>query len=208
MKLKVFFYLLTFFLFINFSKSYAQNFLIIGDSNINNTNISKLLTTNHIQFGTIEKFAGDIQFIYSEFKRPQLKQLQNALKQNLKCVFILIGTNDLFLHNRSIDQVTKDYVKFIKFLSKYENVKNICTISLLPISKKKNNQKIIKFNNQLKKIGHNTKEKKVLYFDIYNKFTIKGENLIQNETFFSDGLHLNKAGYYEFKKILHSLMKF
>ena len=208
MKLKLFLYLVTFIVFTNISKSYAQNFLIIGDSNINNTNISKLLTTKHMQFSTIDKFAGDIQFIYSEFKRPQLKKLQIALKQKLKCVFILIGTNDLFLHNRSIDQVNNDYAKFIKFLIKYENLENICTISLLPRSNKKNNQKIIKFNNELKKLGHNIKEKKVLYFDIYYKFTIKGENLKQNENFFSDGLHLNKAGYAEFKKILHSLIKF
>lgn len=128
-------------------------------------------------------------------------------------VFILIGTNDI-AHEKSEKEITDNIKKIVQnILRKRPNTK-IYIESIYPINNTeddkidhdvvgiRDNKKIKKINNQLKKY---CKEKKYTYINIYDELSDKSENI--NLKYTKEGLHLNDLGYLKVTKVLYQYLK-
>lgn len=135
-----------------------------------------------------------------------INDLQHRVyKYNPSTIFLMIGTNDVN-QNKSAKNIFENIEKIIKEIQFHLPKSRILVLSILPSSEiwneHDNNDKRIEVNKMIKE-RYNTK--KVQYIDLYNILKEKESNKINN-SYTTDGLHLNEKGYELISKKLKEYM--
>ncbi len=144
--------------------------------------------------------SGDITF-------GVLTRLDDVIKRKPSKLFVLIGINDLY-KGIPDEVVLQNILTFVRMVKSGSPKTQLFIQSILPVNKTfrnfpKNYDKedhIITINAQLKKISNHFG---YTYVDLYNQFT--NTNLLLEEKYSSDGLHLSTSGYAHWVEILKSL---
>ncbi|NJN77158.1 MAG: hypothetical protein HC803_01555 [Saprospiraceae bacterium] len=127
-----------------------------------------------------------------------LGRIEEVCRHNPSKIFIEIGTNDLSM-GLSIVDIMKDYERLIEEIQNRTTAK-IYINSVLPVEdlpgENYQNTEILNLNRKLKDL---CVIKKMVYIDLTEKFTNDDSGNLKTE-FTTDGLHLNSAGYLEWKK--------
>lgn len=132
-----------------------------------------------------------------------LNRLDEVLASKPKCIFLMIGINDI---GRSVP-VTIIAGKIQEILRKIEKQSpktNMFLQSVLPINEhviryeymKNKSDQIVLLNEQLKSIAD---QEQIRYLDLYSRFADENGQLIPKYT--TDGIHLSAAGYLHWYKI-------
>lgn len=156
--------------------------VFIGDSHVENFDLSCFFDTLIINRG----ISGDVT-------EGVLKRLPEFYRFNPKKIFIEIGLNDILI-NVPLNRIASNYNRIVHEIIKNSPDAKVYVQSLIPTEKKSVNKKILLLNAELM---HICKEQRCSYIDLYELFL--KENII-NSDLFSDGFHLNKAGYKVWEK--------
>lgn len=148
--------------------------IFIGDSLIKNWDLERyfpyLNTENHGVDGyTIEQC-----------------QEHTIQYEHASSIVLLVGTNDLNHETLKIEPIIEEYIELI---NKYNNVKKIYCISILPKNNFPNNI-IEDFNERLEK--ELVSIENTVFINVYNDFLWNG---VINPEYTIDGLHLSTKGY-------------
>ena len=132
--------------------------------------------------------------IFSDTTRGVLQRVEaNCNNLDIAKCFILIGYNDL--KYRTDEEILQNYEKILKTLKADE----LYVMSLLPVSSKYHAFaiKIPQLNQRIKEIAF---KHGCTYLDIFSKFV--GSDGYMRKGFSTDGVHPNKDGYRELRKVL------
>jgi lysophospholipase L1-like esterase len=136
-----------------------------------------------------------------------LNRLNQITASNPTEIFLMIGTNDLCF-GRSIPEITSNYRLILtRFQTELPNTR-IYIQSVLPFNDTlfpsrslRTNKNINELNRQIKKLA---KEYNYTYIDLTPAFTASDGRLPVKYT--KDGLHLNDAGYWVWRKQIYDLV--
>ncbi len=134
-----------------------------------------------------------------------LNRLDYVLKQKPKCIFIMIGTNDIN-GNASMDSIQTNYSKIIDKISR--NHVPMFILSTLPMNKNPYGIDVEESNKKVEMLNHYLIEQgkllSVPYIDLNEKLSEKNK---LSPKYSIDGLHLNGDGYIIWKDILLPYVK-
>lgn len=158
-------------------KNYNQNVLFVGDELVENFNIATNfpLVKNYYNMG----IAGDTT------TRLHKRLETTVLNTNPSVCVLLVGTNNL-------KSAIKGYNKILSTIKTNKPETKVVVQSIYPTnySYKKRNAKIVEVNKKLKEL---TLSFGYSYLDIYSSLVDDAGRL--NESYTTDGLNLNEAGY-------------
>ncbi|MDG2343090.1 MAG: GDSL-type esterase/lipase family protein [Flavobacteriales bacterium] len=135
--------------------------------------------------------------ISGDFSEGLIKRIDNVVNYNPKNVFIMIGINDI-IEKVPLSEIKANYIKIIELIENRCPETNIYIQSTLPTtglrsllsSSKGINIKVQDLNKFLYKT---TKEKNIVFIDMYLDYTNQNNELKKELT--TDGIHLNSKGY-------------
>lgn len=169
--------------------------LFIGDSNINFANIENIF--EDINATHISKFGGDTQMVLRN-----LKKIDEFIHKDLEKIFLLIGTNDLFVMNLSEKELVGNLFKILDHIKSHKKNFDIYIYTLLPRYEKSENTLIISYNKLLKRHMKYWGLNNIYIIDTFNYF-FDEESGSYIDKYYMDTIHLNKQGYEYFKKITY-----
>ena len=188
---------LTFIIFFLFSKtslavSEKYNNLFIGDSNIDLANIKNLFADINATY--IPRYGGDTFMIIDN-----LNGIEPYLSDSLENIYILVGTNDLFVRNADFKTIYLNLNKIFDYLTINSNAK-LHLYELLPRTTHKENIVIKDYNLYVSDNLKNVNEYNVNYVEIFSEFYDESINS-KNSTLYSDAIHLNQIGQTKLREI-------
>lgn len=130
-----------------------------------------------------------------------LNRLDDLLKSNPKKIFLMVGINDFFHTNKSVEQIYEDYKKIVDMRDRCPNTE-LFIQSVLPVNNSKykinvNNDNVIKLNERLKELA---KETSCQYIDLFSHLSDSQNQLDSRYTL--DGVHLNGQAYLVWKQAI------
>lgn len=130
-----------------------------------------------------------------------LNRLDELLKSKPKSIFLMVGINDFFHTNKSVEQIFEQYKQIvITVRDKSPNTK-LFIQSVLPINNQYNidlnPQVIIKFNQHLKELAS---QFSLPYIDLFSQLSDSQNQLDTRYTL--DGVHLNGQAYSVWKQVI------
>ena len=184
-------------------KQFAQNpgskqdIFLVGDSLTDLGNWTELLNKTNI------KNRGIIR----DTTIGVFNRIDEIIDAQPQTIFIMIGVNDLWNENRTIDEIIFTYKEILTTLENKTPETQIYIQSLLPINKrdypiKIDNQDIREFNQKLEALA---KEFNYEYMDIYANFLDEFNQL--KSIYTNDGVHLTAEGYKVWAKAIAQVMK-
>jgi lysophospholipase L1-like esterase len=123
-----------------------------------------------------------------------LNRLDFYLNQKPKCIFIMIGVNDIRSIFFNMDTTKSNYSKIINKI--LENNVQLFVMSTLNTNKSDKNKKIKELNDYL---VEQCKLLSIPYIDINNKLS---NNYLLSDRYSKDGLHLNSDGYIIWSQVI------
>lgn len=165
----------------------------------------------------LEKYYDGLPVVNSGISGNTTEDVLNNLndrvyRYNPSKVFILIGTNDIFLDDYSIEGTVNNIKEIVDDIKENRPFAEIYIQSVYPVSKSdddkiseaavftRNNKDIKEINKGIEKL---CKEKKVTYIDMYSLLVDEEDNL--NLDYTTEGLHISAEGY---EVITKEIMKY
>lgn len=129
-----------------------------------------------------------------------LRRLENVTIGKPKSIVLIIGTNDLTM-GVTQNKIEENYHLLIDRIHQESPQTSIVMTSVLPVNKSIRNTKVK--NEQIEQLNKNltalAKSENIPMLQIYGKYLKEGQ---LNESFTSDGIHLNGKGYSIWAKAL------
>ena len=172
-------------------KEFSQNpgsqedIFLVGDSLTDQGNWTQLLNQNKIKNRGIR---GDTTI-------GVLNRLDDIINPQPKKIFIMIGINDLWNEDRSVEQILVNYQKILTSFQEKTPQTQVYIQSLLPINNrdypiKIDNEEIMEMNQKLEALANQFNYQ---YLPIYPQFVDESNQL--KTTYTNDGVHLTNEGY-------------
>lgn len=175
-----------------------EDIFLVGDSLTDQGNWTQLLNQNNIKNRGI---SGDTT-------TGVLNRLDDIINAQPKKIFIMIGINDLWNEDRSIEQILANYQKIVTSFQEQTPQTQVYIQSLLPINNrdysiKINNQQIMEMNQKLELLATQFNYQ---YLPIYPQFVDEFNQL--KTTYTDDGVHLTSEGYRVWAKAILTIENF
>ncbi|MDJ0730957.1 MAG: GDSL-type esterase/lipase family protein [Crocosphaera sp.] len=174
-----------------------QDIFLVGDSLTDQGNWKQLLNQTNLKNRGIsgDTTAGVLN---------RIDEISDAQPQK---IFIMIGVNDLWNENRTVDQIIVNYKEILTTLQAQIPETQIYIQSLLPINNrdypiKIDNQDIIEVNQKLQALATQFNDE---YLDIYSHFVDESKQL--KTTYTNDGVHLTTEGYQQWANAIADWVK-
>ncbi len=169
-----------------------QDIFLVGDSLTDQGNWTQLLNQNNIKNRGI---SGDTT-------TGVLNRLDDIINAQPKQIFIMIGINDLWNENRTVEQIIADYQQILVTFQEQTPQTQVYIQSLLPINNrdypiKIDNQEIMEVNQKLEALANQFNYQ---YLPIYPQFVDEYNQL--KTTYTDDGVHLTIEGYQQWAKVI------
>jgi lysophospholipase L1-like esterase len=138
--------------------------------------------------------------ISGDTTRRILNRLDRIIQTKPKQIFLMIGINDFVNEKKSIEQVLDKYKIILEELQNKIPQTEVFIQSVLPVNNNltyflQDNQKIIKFNSELKELAT---EFNYQYIDVFSHLADSENQLDVKYT--TDGVHLNGKAYLIWKE--------
>ncbi len=174
-----------------------QDIFLVGDSLTDQGNWTKLLNQTNLKNRGI---SGDTT-------AGVLNRLDEIINAQPQKIFIMIGINDLWNDNKTVDQIISNYKEILATLQEQTPETQIYIQSLLPINNrdypiKIDNQEVIEVNQKLQLLAT---EFNYQYLDIYSYFVDESNQL--KTIYTNDGVHLTPEGYQQWTKAIAEWIK-
>ncbi|MDJ0602080.1 MAG: GDSL-type esterase/lipase family protein [Crocosphaera sp.] len=174
-----------------------QDTFLVGDSLTDQGNWTKLLNQTNLKNRGI---SGDT----TEGVLNRLDEIINVQPQK---IFIMIGVNDLWNENRTVEQIIANYQEILTTLKYQTPASKVYIQSLLPINNrdyplKINNKDVMEVNQKLQILAT---EFNYEYLDLYPQFIDEFNQL--KTTYTNDGVHLTTEGYQAWAKAIAQWVK-
>lgn len=169
-----------------------QDIFLVGDSLTDQGNWIELLNKTNIKNRGI---SGDPT-------TGVLNRLDEIINAQPRQIFIMIGVNDLWNEDKTVDEIISNYREILTKFQKETPKTQVYIQSLLPINDqdypiKISNETIMEVNQKLQGLAT---EFKYEYLNIYPHFIDKSNQLKPNYT--NDGVHLTIEGYQVWAKAI------
>ncbi len=174
-----------------------QDIFLVGDSLTDQGNWKQLLNQTNLKNRGI---SGDTT-------AGVLNRMDDIINAQPQKIFIMIGINDLWNENRTVDEIISNYKEILTTLQNETPQSTIYLQSLLPINNrdypiKIDNQDIMEVNQKLQILATEFNYK---YLDIYSYFVDESNQL--KMTYTNDGVHLTPEGYQQWTKAIAEWVK-
>jgi lysophospholipase L1-like esterase len=136
-----------------------------------------------------------------------LNRIYDIVEAKPKKIFIMIGTNDVWHEDKTVDEVIANYRKILDIFKTKIPQTTVYIQSLLPVNNINyklsiDSQDLSPINDKLKQLAQDFNYQ---YIDLYSSFIDASNQLNPNYT--DDGVHLNNKGYLLWGNLIQKYVK-